>query len=234
MGSQRIVPVQLGTTALAVVPGPGDKPHLSIVPATGKPKLVPLRGPGGIAHLPVIPGKDAALVIVGDLLDVELVDATGTIKPLAPFYGQNAYRRAATVPLAPGKHTLRFGEYETDVDARRGDLLCIVHDYKTHVAVLRNGRPVTTGAFRNVPERPEVAVDGTVVASFGDTEDVIGGKKYARLKRTPSKKLLGELAYQGESLSIARTKGFEYHAARVPLGDGEVPHTLAIAVARVP
>lgn len=242
MGSFRLVPMRVGTSALTIV-GAMDQPQLSVVPATGAPRLVPLPGKVGTLFLPLlpVPGKALALAILGEPYDAKLVlvDPVGKLHPLAPVYGQNVYRRAALVPIAPGKHVVRFETYEVDVVTQPGDLLWLMHDYKTLVMLARGGAAAPLGnAVRTVPNSgtTEVAVDGKVIASFGPTEDVIGRKRYPLVtKPQPTRKLLAPHAYEGE-VSIARTATREVHAARVRQGDAveNAPSTLAIAVGKRP
>ncbi|HEU0036206.1 MAG TPA: hypothetical protein VFQ53_36585 [Kofleriaceae bacterium] len=237
MGSFRLVPMQIGTSALTIV-GPMETPQLSVVPAKGAATLVPLPGRSGTLFLPLLPvvGKDLGLAIVGEPYEAKilLVDPAGKSQPLTAVYAQNAYRRSALVPLAPGKHVIRWSKYEADVVTEKGDVLWLMFDYRLFAYVVHNGSVVQLTAPRELagPEQPTVAIDGASVASFGTTEDVIGGVKHALPTKTPAVKLLAPRAYDG-GVSIARTATREVHAAHIAHGDADpdtARATLAIAV----
>ncbi|NVB77857.1 MAG: hypothetical protein HOV81_05625 [Kofleriaceae bacterium] len=237
MGSTRLIPTLVGTSAITMV-GTEDNLQLSVVPAKGAPSLVPVPGRMITFFMPIIPTStpDLALAITGDLVDgtILLVDPTGKSRPLTAVYGQNAYRRAALIPIDPGKHTLRWATVEVDVTAQKGDFLFVMYDYTTNAVVVRNGRAVRyDGPARTLTtESKDVLLDGKQVASFGPSEDVIGTVKHARAAAiAPTAQVLAPLVYERKLVSIARTSKLEVQAARVPRSDdSEADHTLAIAV----
>lgn len=237
-GSFRLIPVQVGTSALTVV-GEENKLQLSVVPASGAPTLVAVPGRSAPLFMPVLPTStnNLAVAILGSATDanVLLVDAAGQSQPLTAVYGQNAYRRAALVAVAPGKHTLRWAKYEATITAEPGDLLLMMYDYTTNVSLVRKGHTILAdaGSFHTLSgvESKDVALDGKPIATFGATEDVIGTVKHARTANAPTAPLLAPIVYERKLVSVARTSALEVHAARIPRSDdGAGQHTLAIAV----
>lgn len=237
-GPVRLIPVQVGASALTIV-GTENNLKMSVVPATGAPSLVGLPGRSVTLFMPILPTSkpDLALAIVGGPYDgnIVLVDAAGQSRPLTAVYAQNTYRRAALIAIAPGKHTIRWSKVEVDVTTQQDDFLLMTYDYTTSVSVVRKGRAMSyDSAVRTLSdaESNEVLVDGKRVASFGPSEDVIGTDKYPRTAATPpTAELLAPLVYERKLVSVARTSKVEVHAARVSRSvDENADYTLAIAV----
>ncbi len=244
MGSTRLVPVQVGDSALTIV-GPSDHPQLSVVDVHGKATLTPLAGQSGMLFMPLVPAVDKPLgvVIVGSYMGahVTVVDARGVAQPPAPLYARNIYRRVALLPLAAGAHHVQWSNYEGDVTSEAGDLLYVMFDYHHYIGVLHAGVatfPFTkqpqhvAGTTDNTPEPPEILIDGKVVASMSATEDAVLGSKYPAPARPALLHVFGDIAYHGD-VAYARTSKLEIQATRLRHGDeDDSKGTLAVSVKR--
>lgn len=223
----RLVPVQVGDSTL-VVTGPRDHPVLSIVPANGTIAQTPLPGHIGPMFLPVVPveGRPLAVVITEAQVggpNVRVVDERGAPQPITALYAQNVHRRLAIVPLAPGKHRVRWATFEDELTAKPGDALIVMFDQHPWLSIVRGG--VAANPFPDGPrpapgattESHDVGLDGTVILSFGGLEDVALGSKRPLLRPSSAglTHVFGEIAYDGNRVSVARTSTVEVQAVRV-------------------
>lgn len=252
--SVRLVPVQVGASAMTVT-GPNEHPVLSIVNAKGTLSKVPLPGRMGMLFLPIIPveGSPLGLIVVGNPYDppkVLLVDETGATTSMTSLYASNVHRRVATVPLTAGKHRVTWGTFDDTLTAEAGDFLMVMHDGHPWLSVVRNGvalnpfpkGPAAAAGMAHGVESPDVGLDGTVILSFGNLEDVALGTKHPRLMppNATLTRMFGDLAYDANHVAVARTSTIEVQASRVrPPGDparydeesSKAPkHTLVIGV----
>jgi hypothetical protein len=227
--STRLVPVQIGASAM-VITGPLEHPVLSIVSGNGTLSRVPLPGQAGMVFLAIVPieGKPLGLIVVGTPFQsphVLTVDEQGASQPMGALYASNPHRRAAVVPLSPGKHRVRWSTFEDELTAQPGDFLMVMHDGRSWLSVVRNG--IATNPFPKGPrpaagpptalDPPEVSLDGTVIMSFGRLEDLALGQKHAVAQRsnTGLPRVFGDHAYDASNVSVARTSTLEVQAARV-------------------
>ncbi|MBA3396351.1 MAG: hypothetical protein H0T89_27220 [Deltaproteobacteria bacterium] len=246
--STRLVPVQVGTSTMTII-GPPNKPVLLVIDGSGKRSQITLPGEAGMVFLPIIPveGKPLGLIVVGTPFQsphVLLVDERGASRPLVELYAQNAHRRVAVVPLAAGKHRVRWSTFDDELTAEAGDFLMVMND-GPWLSVIRNG--IATNPFPKGPAAatsstpvPEVTLDGKVIVAFGWAEDVAFGKQYPRVPPGSQAlaRVFGEHAYTASHIEVARTATHEVQASCVrPPGNPEHQdfvthprHTLAVSV----
>lgn len=250
--SLRLVPVQIGASAMAVS-GPNEHPVLAIVNVTGTLSKVALPGQAGMLFLPIlrVEGSALGLVVIGNQYEspkVLLVDESGATKPMTSLYASNAHRRIAAVPLSAGTHRVRWGTFDDTLTAEAGDFLMVMYDGHPWLSVVRSGialNPFPKGpaaAAGTTPgvESPDVSLDGKTIMSFGILEDVALGAKHAPPQQSNAglTHMFGDIAYDANHVAVARTSTIEVQASRVrPPGDparydyDKGPrHTLVIAV----
>jgi len=246
--SVRLVPVQVGTNALTVI-GPNEHPVLAIVDAKGTLSKIPLPGKLGMLFLPIVPveGSPLGVIVIGNPYEspkVLVVDETGVTKPMTALYASNAHRRIAAVPLSAGRHRVKWGSFDDTLTAEAGDHLMVMHDGHPWLSIVRNG--VAVNPFPKGPataagmESPDVSLDGTLIMSFGNVEDLALGSKHPRAQPPNLTHVFGDIAYDANRVAVARTSTIEVQASRVrPPGDparydyddAKGPkHTLVIAV----
>jgi hypothetical protein len=250
VASLRLVPVQVGDSALALT-GPMEHPALTIVDAKGAITNVALPGQSGMLHLPIVPveGARLALVVVGMPFQsphVLLVDERGAPTQLTSLYAQNVHRRIAAMPIAAGTHRVRWATFDDQLVAEPGDFLMVMFDGHPWLSIVRNG--VATNPWPKGPkslgsqaiESAEVVLDGKLVMSFGQLEDVALGAKHPLLRPSNAglTRVFGDIAYDSSAVAVARTSAVEVQVVRVrPPGSperfeyGKGPrHILAISV----
>jgi hypothetical protein len=246
VASVRLVPAQIGSSALTIV-GAMDHPQLSIVDARGKATLSPLAGTIGMVFLPITPvvGKPLGVMMVGEIFDahVTIVDERGKAVTPTPLYARNAHHRIALLPLTAANHHVQWSNLEDDFTAEPGDLLFVMHDFRNYAGILRKGVMIRTspagthhvnGTNDYTPEPSDILLDGRVVVTFSDKEDVVLGAKRPNTGRPAPPHVFGELVYTSDEVPFARSSKLEVQVARVKRPDAgdddKAKGTLVISV----